>query len=111
PLAEYKSINLRKNIAQLEPAMAIVEGAFNDLGDNFNIKVEEKSGENDQYLHDVIIHKKPTAGRGDYTIIKSKSGELIGSTESNILSLVLYDGNYYNDVYKKKYSERKKEPF
>lgn len=111
PLAEYKSINLRKNIAQLEPAMAIVEGAFNDLTDNFNIKVEKKSGENDQFLHDIIIHKKPAAGRGDYTVIKAKHGELQGSTESNILSLVLYDGNYYNDIYKKKFSERKKEPF
>lgn len=111
PIAAYKSINLRKNIAQLEPAMAIVEGAFNDLGNNFNIKVEEKTGENDQFLHDIIIHKKPVAGRGDYTVIKAKHGELKGSTESNILSLVLFDGNYYNDIYKKKYSERKKEPF
>lgn len=42
PAAEFKSINLRKNIAQLKPAMAITEGVFNDLGD-FNIKVAKKA--------------------------------------------------------------------
>lgn len=111
PLAAYKSINLRKNIAQLQPSMAIVEGAFNDLGDDLNIKVEEKSGDNDQFLKDVIIHQKPKNGRGDMTVIKAKRGELIGSTDSDLLSLVLYDGNYYNDVYKEEVSERKKKPF
>ncbi len=111
PIAAYKSINLRKNIAQLQPSMAIVEGAFNDLGDDLNIKVEKKSGDNDQFLKDVIIHQKPKNGRGDMTVIKAKRGELIGSTNYDLLSLVLYDGNYYNDVFKKEASEQAKKPF
>ena len=44
------SYNLRKNIAKVSPAMAIAEGQFNAIGDNFNIKVEEKSGENGKDL-------------------------------------------------------------
>lgn len=109
PYAAYKSINLRKNIAKLQPTMAIVEGAFNEIGD-INIKVEEKSGNNDQYLTDVIIHKKGRR-RGNFTVIKAKRGELVGSTDSDLLSLILYEGNYYDEIYKKKYTERKKRPF
>ena len=55
PWAEYESYNLRKNIAKLKPAMVIAEGQFNNIGDDFNIKVEEKSGENGQFLKNIII--------------------------------------------------------
>lgn len=110
PIAAYKSINLRKNIAKLQPSMAIVEGAFNDIGD-INIKVEDKSGDNDQFLSDVIIHRKTGNRAGNFTVIKAERGELVGSTNSDMLSLILYDGNYYNEIVKRKHSERKKKPF
>ncbi|TRO65240.1 LptF/LptG family permease [Christiangramia sabulilitoris] len=109
PAAEFKSINLRKNIAQLKPAMAISEGIFNDIG-TFNIKVEEKSGENDQYLTDVIIHQKKKTG-GNNTVIKAKEGELVGSTDSDVLSLILKEGNYYDEVEPSDYKKRKRKPF
>ncbi|MDX1543172.1 MAG: LptF/LptG family permease [Christiangramia sp.] len=109
PAAEFKSINLRKNIAQLKPAMAITEGVFNDIG-TFNIKVEDKSGENDQYLTDVIIHQKTTNG-GNHTVIKAKEGELVGSTDSDVLSLILKEGNYYDEVQPSDYEKRKRKPF
>lgn len=110
PAAEYKSINLRKNIAQLKPAMVISEGVFNDLG-QINIKVDEKSGERDQYLHDVIIHKKNDRRPGNYTVIKATEGELVGSTGSNILSLVLKDGNYYDEIMSSSPRDRTSRPF
>ncbi|PTX42461.1 lipopolysaccharide export system permease protein [Christiangramia gaetbulicola] len=109
PAAEFKSINLRKNIAQLKPAMAISEGIFNDIG-TFNIKVDEKSGENDQYLTDVIIHQKKSTG-GNNTVIKAKEGELVGSTDSDVLSLILKEGNYYDEVEPSDYKKRKRKPF
>lgn len=109
PASEFKSINLRKNIAQLKPAMAISEGIFNDVGD-FNIKVEEKTGENDQYLRDVIIHQKTTRG-GNLTVIKANNGELVGSTDSDVLSLILKDGNYYNEIPQNDPSRRASKPF
>jgi lipopolysaccharide export system permease protein len=109
PAAEFKSINLRKNIAQLKPAMAISEGIFNDIG-TFNIKVEEKSGENDQYLTDVIIHQKTNRG-GNNTVIKAKEGELVGSTDSDVLSLILKEGNYYDEVEPSDFKKRKRKPF
>ncbi|WP_029033530.1 LptF/LptG family permease [Salinimicrobium terrae] len=110
PAAEYKSINLRKNIAQLKPAMVISEGVFNDLG-QINIKVDKKSGEKDQYLHDVIIHKKNERRQGNFTVIKATEGELVGSTGSNILSLVLKDGNYYDEIMSTSPRDRMKKPF
>lgn len=109
PAAEYKSINLRKNIAKLKPAMAITEGVFNDLG-TINIKVEDKSGDNGQYLTDVIIHKK-TNRSGNFTVMKAKKGELVGSTDSDVLSLILIDGNYYDEVQASDYSKRRNKPF
>ncbi|WP_237690405.1 LptF/LptG family permease [Salegentibacter tibetensis] len=109
PAAEYKSINLRKNIAKLKPAMAITEGVFNDLG-TINIKVEDKSGDNGQYLTDVIIHKK-TARSGNFTVMKAKEGELMGSTDSDVLSLILKDGNYYDEIQPSDYSKRRNKPF
>lgn len=110
PAAEYKSINLRKNIAQLKPAMVISEGVFNDLGE-FNIKVDEKTGDNGQYLDNVIIHKKSPRRSGNYTVIKASTGELAGSTDSNILSLILRDGNYYDEIQSSSPSGRLKKPF
>lgn len=109
PAAEFKSINLRKNIAQLKPAMAISEGIFNEVGE-FNIKVEEKTGDNDQYLNDVIIHQKTING-GNLTVIKATTGELVGSTESEILSLILRDGNYYDEIRQNDPSKRANKPF
>ena len=110
PAAEYKSINLRKNIAQLKPAMVISEGVFNDLG-QINIKVENKSGDNGQYLDNVIIHKKSDRRSGNYTVIKATEGELVGSTGSNILSLILKDGNYYDEVQPTSTKARLRKPF
>ena len=50
PWSEYKWQNLRRNIAQVSPSMVIAEGQFSQIGEDFNIKVAEKSGDRDQYL-------------------------------------------------------------
>jgi len=110
PFAEYKFVNFRRNIAQVKPAMAIAEGQFSQVG-TYNIKVEKKSGENGKYLKGITIHKLSEMGAGSNTVIKAKTGELISSERSNILKLVLNDGNYYEDIIPKKFEERNKVPF
>lgn len=110
PFAEGKVLNMRKNIAQVKPSMAIVEGAFNDLG-NINIKVSKKSGPNGKNLDDVIIHKKSESRVGNYTVIKADNGVLESGENSNVLSLILYDGNYYDEVPTKTYQQKLKSPF
>ncbi|APA00777.1 LptF/LptG family permease [Flavobacterium commune] len=110
PFAEYKFINFRKSIAQLKPAMAITEGQFSDVG-YYNIKVNKKSGENGNKLTGITIHKKSMNGDGSKTVIKAKKGELISSESSSVLQMILNDGNYYEDITPKKFSDRNKIPF
>ncbi|WGK66344.1 LptF/LptG family permease [Flavobacteriaceae bacterium YJPT1-3] len=111
PAAEVKSLNLRKNITQVKPAMVIAKGQYNSIGDDFTIKIEDKYGENDEFLKDVIIYKKDPNRSGNFTVIKAKEGELEGSTNENILSLKLKNGNYYNEIYQKDYMKRQRRPF
>ncbi|MEZ4817174.1 MAG: LptF/LptG family permease [Flavobacteriaceae bacterium] len=99
PWSEYKWQNLRRNIAQVSPSMAIVAGQFSSIGDNINIKVAEKSGDRGQFLKDVVIHKKTNKRPNENTtVIIANEGELASVEGSNTLSLILKDGNYYEDV-------------
>lgn len=99
PYSEYKWQNLRRNIAQVSPSMAIVEGQFSSIGENFNILVEEKSGENGELLRGITIHEKnPQKPNLNTTVTKAVNGELTSEEGSNTLSLVLKDGNRYEDV-------------
>ena len=110
PWANFNFYNLRKNIAKVQPALAIAEGQFNEIGD-YNIKVEEKSGDRGQYLKNVIIHQKKPKRTGNYTVITSNTGELISNEDSNILQLVLFDGYYYDEIQTNNPREAEKKPF
>jgi lipopolysaccharide export system permease protein len=112
PWSEYKWQNLRRNIAQMSPSMLITEGQFSQIGDDYNIKVAEKSGDNDQYLREVVIHKKdPSRPNGNFTVIIADNGELASEEGSNTLSLILKDGNYYDDVRVKSAKKQNRGPF
>ena len=108
PFGELKSYNLRKNLAKLKPALAIREGIFNDLG-SISIKVEDKYGQDDRYLTDVIIHEK-TPDQKNNIVIKAESGELKSETSDAMLQLVLYNGNRYEIIQPKKASEKSRHP-
>lgn len=109
PWAEYNAYNLRKNIAKLKPQMAIAEGQFNEIG-SFNIKVDKKSGDRGQYLSKVVMHQQKNNRPGNYTVIIADSGELKSNPNSNILQLVLFNGNYYEEIQSKNPRELLKKP-
>ena len=109
PVAEYNFHNLRKNISKVKPSMAIAEGQFSQIGD-YNIKVKNKYGNESKLLDEVIIHQKKNKP-GNFTVIKSKKGEIISKENSDILQLKLYDGNYYDEVLVEDYSKKIKKPF
>nr|WP_081868356.1 LptF/LptG family permease [Flavimarina sp. Hel_I_48] len=113
PAAEFESLNLRRNIAKMKPAMALSKGQYNSIGDLYTIKIADKSGDNDQFLDDVIIYEKDSDPNrvGNFTVIKAKKGELISAGADNVLSLKLMDGNYYNEIEQKNYRERNRMPF
>lgn len=111
PEAQYRFVNLRKNILQTKPAMAIGEGQFNKIGTTTTIKVDKKSGENGEFLEGITMHMK----KGDFgpvsTVIKAKKGVLKSDETTNLLQLDLLDGNYYEDIQPKKMEDREKLPF
>lgn len=109
PASEQKIYNMRRNIAKVKPAAAIEKGVFSDF-EGMSIKVDDKYGEKDRFLKNVIIHQK-TAANVNSTVIKAKKGELISSEASEIIQLVLTDGHYYRDIEAKKSAEKKKKPF
>ncbi len=112
PYSEYKWQNLRRNISQFQPSMVISEGQFSQIGDMFNIKVEEKTGDRDQYLRDVVIHKKnESRPNGNFTVIIADNGELASQEGSNTLSLILKKGNYYEDIQSQNIAKQKTDPF
>lgn len=96
PWSEFNQFNLRKNLAKKKPALAIGEGVFNDIA-NINIKVDRKYGDNDQLLDKVIIHEKSN-DKQNRVVLKSKTGELKSSPDSDILQMVLFEANRYEDV-------------
>jgi len=111
PRAQYESYNLRKNIAKVKPTMAIAKGQFNQIGDDFNIKVANKTGDRGQFLEEVIIHKGQPRKPGNHITIISETGELVSDEDSDVLKLILFDGYYYDDTPPNKLKNRKKKPF
>src|SRR5690554_8219049 len=110
PYSEYKWQNLRRNISQFQPSMVISEGQFSQIVEDFNIKVDEKSGDRGQFLKNVIIHKKdlkrPNENR---TVIVANRGELVSQEGSNTLSLILREGNYYEEIHPHNAAQKKNE--
>ena len=97
PRSEYKFVNMKQDIIHTKPAMAITAGQFNDI-ENFNIKVEKKSGENGQFLNKVTMHVKSNNGLINKTVIKADSGKVETIEAENTLKLHLYNGYYYEDI-------------
>ena len=73
--------------------------------------MKKKIGEEGRFLEGITIHKLSTMGAGSNTVIKAKKGELVSNENSNVLKLVLKDGNYYEDIIPAKYEDRIKVPF
>lgn len=112
PYSEYKWKNLRRNISQVSPSMAITEGQFSSIGDDFTIKVAKKSGENGQYLDQVVIHSKhPVNPNKNSRVIVAEKGEIVSQLGSNMLSLVLSNGNYYDDIQQRSQLKQARKPF
>lgn len=111
PRAEIEFINLRRNIAKVKPALAITTGQFNSLGETINIKVDEKYGENGQFLRGIVIHKKDPNRIGNFTVIIAEDGELISTDDQPVLSLKLNNGNYYDELLQRDIKKKKRRPF
>lgn len=112
PYASLKSKNLIYNMKMKEPGLALVPGTFNTEIPNYSIKFEEKYGENDNLLKNVLIYVLK-ANSVNNKVITAKKGEIVSEEGSRYLTLVLEDGYYAEDMIRKKKAieTRKRAPY
>ncbi len=98
PYAILKQKNLMWNIKKKKPALALIPGSFNTEIPNYQIKFDEKYGEEQNFLKKVLIYDL-SSGRGNKKVITAKTGKIASEEGSKYMTLILYDGYYYEDHY------------
>lgn len=101
PYATLKQKNLTSNIKKKTPALALIPGSFNTDIPNYQIKFDEKYGEEQNLLKKVLIYDL-SSKKGNKKIISSKEGKILTEEGSKYMTLVLYDGFYHEEHIQKK---------
>ncbi|WP_298767402.1 LptF/LptG family permease [uncultured Polaribacter sp.] len=96
PHAILKQRNLYFNIKKKKPALALVAGSFNSDLESYQIKFDEKYGEEENLLKKVLIYDL-TGRHGNTKVITAERGKIISEEGSRYMTFVLYDGFYYVD--------------
>lgn len=96
PYAILNQSNLYLNIKKKKPAMALVPGSFNADLPGYQIKFDEKYGENENLLKNVLIYDLKSK-RGNQKVITADRGKIVTEEGSRYMTFVLYDGNYYEE--------------
>ena len=96
PYATLKQKNLINNIRKKKPALALIPGSFNTEIPNYQIKFNEKYGKENNLLKTVLIYDL-SSKRGNKKVITAERGKIITEEGSKYMTLVLYDGNFYQE--------------
>ena len=107
PYANLKLINLKLNIKKKQPSLALVPGSFNTEIPKYQIKFDEKYGENDELLKNVMIYDL-SSRKGNQKIITAKKGEIISEEGSKYMTLILNDGHFFESHIKNGTSFKKR---
>jgi lipopolysaccharide export system permease protein len=108
PYAILKQQNLYYNIKKKKPALALIPGSFNSDLPNYQIKFDEKYGEEKNLLKNVLIYDL-SSRKGNQKVITAERGKIISEEGSRYMTFILYDGFYYEDHTKTTRSRAKKE--
>ena len=108
PYAILKQQNLYYNIKKKKPALALIPGSFNSDLPNYQIKFDEKYGEEKNLLKNVLIYDL-SSRKGNQKVITAERGKIISEEGSRYMTFILYDGFYYEDHTKNTRSRTKKE--
>ncbi|WP_299063253.1 LptF/LptG family permease [uncultured Polaribacter sp.] len=100
PYAVLKQKNLYHNIKKKQPAMALVPGSFNSDLPGFQIKFDEKYGEEENLLKNVLIYDL-SSNKGNQKVITAERGKIVSEEGSRYITFILYDGYYYQEHIKK----------
>ncbi|MEO9571604.1 MAG: LptF/LptG family permease [Polaribacter sp.] len=96
PYAVLKQKNLYLNIKKKKPAMALVPGSFNSDIPGYQIKFDEKYGEEENLLKKVLIYDL-SGNKGNQKVITAERGKIISEEGSRYMTFILYDGYYYEE--------------
>lgn len=96
PYAVLKQKNLRFNISKKKPVLALVPGSFNTEIPGYQIKFDEKYGEDENLLKNVLIYDL-SSGKGNKKVITANNGKIETEEGSIYMTLTLYNGYYYED--------------
>ncbi len=112
PWAVLKQKNLYSNIKKQKPSLAFVEGTFNTDIPGYIIKFDDKYGEEENQLRNVIIYQTKK-NNGTINTITAKNGIISSEEGSKYMSLFLKDGFYYEEHWHRgsKKKERTNMPF
>ena len=103
PYATLKQKNLTNNIKKKTPALALVPGSFNTEIPNYQIKFDEKYGDEQNLLKKVLIYDL-SSNKGNKKIITAETGKIISEEGSKYMTLVLYNGYYHEEFIPKRRS-------
>ena len=103
PYATLKQKNLTNNIKKKTPALALVPGSFNTEIPNYQIKFDEKYGEEQNLLKKVLIYDL-SSNKGNKKIITAETGKIISEEGSKYMTLVLHNGYYHEEFIPKRRS-------
>lgn len=111
PYAVFKQINLQQNIRKKQPEMALVPGSFNKDLPGFQIKFDDKYGEDENMLKNVLIYDL-TRNNGNQKVITAERGKIVSEEGSRYMTMTLYNGYYFEEHVKsaKTPQKRKKLP-
>ena len=84
------------NIRKKKPALALVPGSFNSEIPDYQIKFDEKYGEEENFLKKVLIYDL-SSGRGNKKVITAETGKIVTEEGSKYMTFILYNGNYYEE--------------
>lgn len=96
PYAVLKQKNLYLNIKKKKPALALVPGSFNSDLPGYQIKFDEKYGEEENLLKKVLIYDL-SGNKGNQKVITAERGKIITEEGSRYMTFILYDGYYYEE--------------
>lgn len=96
PYAILKQKNLYLNIKKKKPALALVPGSFNNDIPGYQIKFDEKYGEEENLLKKVLIYKL-SKSKENKTVITAERGKIISEEGSRYMTFILYDGYFYQE--------------
>lgn len=96
PAAQRKAKNIAYNISVAEPAVNITAGNFIDMIPDVVMRIDKKTGKNQDHLEGVFIRQYKNSSGEENTILAEK-GRLIPGKDARYLEMDLINGVLYSE--------------